>query len=153
MFRPNHPVTEAASRAKRVTVPITIKGNTNTALATATVDDPFTGVADVCLKANPTGVITDADFTGTIDLDTGAPAKFGVAVYDGQARRFRRGYAVVTKVDSAGNAAAFVIGVVEPGAGKVTALGHIQALFTLNGSLKAAVAVSGTKIDIVLEWD
>lgn len=153
MFRPNHPVTEAAARAKRVTVPITINGNTTTASATGTVDDPFTGAADLCLKANPTGTITDAVFTGTIDLDTGTPAKFGVAVYDGTARRFRRGFAVVTKADSAGNAAQFVIGVVMPGDGKVTALGHIQALITLNGSLKAFVAATGTKLDVVLEWD
>lgn len=153
MFRPGHPVTEAATRAKRATVPVTIKGNTNTALATGTVDDPFTAVAEIFLKAVVVGVITDADFTGLTDLDTGAPAKFGVAVLDGTAKRFRRGRATVTTVDSAGNAAQFVIGVVERGGGKVTPKGHIQALFTLNGSLKAAIAVSGTKIDIELEWD
>lgn len=148
----DHPSTQDGALAKKVIVPLKILGNTNPAITTGAGVDPMRVNVEVITQSNQVSVI-DPLFTAPANLQGGAPARFSVVVLDGNAKRFRGGLARVTKADSAGNAAQFVVGVVAPGDGTVTANGNVAVTVTLNGAFTGAIAVSGTFIDLELNWN
>lgn len=152
MHSADNPSTHEGALAKKVVVPLKILGNTNGALTTGAGVDPMKSPVEVITQPSTLSVL-DPLFTSPANLQGGAPARFSVVVLDGNAKRFRGGLARVTKADSAGNAAQFVIGVVAPGDGVVTANGNVAVTVTLNGAFTGAIAVSGTFIDLELNWN
>lgn len=148
----DHPVTAECVLSKHAVIPITLKGNQTYALATGTAKDPMKSAVEVITQPATVSVL-DPAFTSPAGLQGPSPAKFSVVVLDGNAKRFRGGKCIVKTADSAGNAAQFVEGVVEDGNGLITSNGNVAVTFTLNGDMHAQNAVSGTQLQVELDWN
>lgn len=148
----DNPIVADCVLSKHAVIPITIKGNSTYANATAVAKDPMKAAVEVITQPSTVSVL-DPAFTSPVGLQGAAPAKFSVVILDGNGKRFRGGRAVVKTADSAGNAAQFVVGVVEDGNGTITSNGNVAMTITLNGSLAAAIAVSGTQIEVEADWN